>query len=219
MEWRPPPKEKCLEAGVLEDNCSGSKAKAYGFTGELAYELSGDVDRHDEVFQLGSQQHVMERRELLTMLGVASIPVVAGCLGASSRSHSTTTAHTVSVTREIVGPGASATRQLQIDNGAITISLTCPEGETQTTQGDIPSEEWDEFERFLLETDVGELAGSYTCSGDCPKDASLTRLTITVDNQTSEIEVEAAAERPPQLIKLQSRIDDLAEYVDRPTCD
>lgn len=163
----------------------------------------------------------MKRRELLKSVGAASTAVVAGCLNVPTRDQPTPETHTVTITREVIGPGPSATRRLHLeDDGSITVTVTCPGAdESLVATGVISRTNWMSFKQYILKTNIDSLGGEYHCTGDCPRDGPLTRLTITIDGREFTITIEAAAEVPRRLAEIQSRIDVLGEKLDRPTCD
>lgn len=173
----------------------------------------------------------MYRRDVISVLGAATVAPIVGCLGTGNDSSTTTTAttatttvdlseHTVTVTRRITQPATGLMRLFRAaDGGNLSIELTCPDGTTKTATADAPGDEWAAFERRVVSTDVAAFDDVYECEGDCPTDTPPTRLEFNVDGDDTEVLVEPTADRPDSLDAILNGLDALAAHVDAPTCE
>ena len=183
----------------------------------------------------------MDRRTVLQSLAGASGLAIAGCTGrdaaTSPESSSgtpttesrTTTAsattvdlqsHAVTVAKRIEQGQRDLTRVVRItDGGRVESTLTCPDGTSKSTTTEVADARWREFERSLLATDVSRFASEYECSGSCPQDLPQTRLTLTIDGESTEVRIESAAEIPDALDSILADVESFESDLDELSCN
>lgn len=181
----------------------------------------------------------MDRRTVLQSLAGVSGLAIAGCTGrdaatppeSSSGTPTTETrttasattvdlqSHTVSVTKRIEQGQRDLTRVVRItEGGQVESTLTCPDGTSKSTTTEVTEARWREFERSLLATDVSRFASAYECSGSCPRDLPQTRLTLTIDGESTEVRIESAAEITDALDSILADVESFESDLDELNC-
>lgn len=127
--------------------------------------------------------------------------------------------HDVAVAKRVEHGQRDLTRVTRIADGRAEHALTCPDGASKTTAADLSGERWLAFERSVLAADPGRFASAYECSGDCPQDLPLTRLTITIDGESTEVRIEAAAEVPTALDAILTDVESFEEQLEELNCE
>lgn len=186
----------------------------------------------------------MDRRLVLRWVGGGALVGLAGCTGTESltRERSTTATsttrpthpstqptsrtptlqlenRTVAVTQRVESGQTGLSRVLKVgDGGQLEYVLTCPDGTTKTASATLPAETWRAFKRLVLQADVGTFASEYTCRGDCPQDLPPTHLTVEIDEETTDVLVESAANPPRAVTIILDELDSFKSYFTRPSC-
>ncbi|NHN58953.1 MULTISPECIES: hypothetical protein [Halorussus] len=127
--------------------------------------------------------------------------------------------HAVSVTKRVEQGQRDLARVVRVADGRVEYDLTCPDGASKTATADLSAERRLAFERSVLAADPDRLASAYECSGDCPQDLPQTRLAITIDGESTEVRIEAAAEIPAALDVVLTDLESFEEMLDGPTCE
>ncbi|WP_435177957.1 hypothetical protein [Halorussus sp. AFM4] len=185
----------------------------------------------------------MDRRTALQSLAGGTALALAGCTGRDSATSPTSSAgtstgartteartttsattvdlqsHTVTVTKRVEQGQRDLSRVVRIAARRAESTLTCPDGTEKTTSADLPDERWRAFERSVLAADPSRFASEYECSGSCPQDLPQTRLTLTVDGESTAVRIEAGAELPPELDAILADVESFETNLDEPSCE